>query len=56
RVEKENNICIRKTYKCRHRVFVNKFIEKHNHTLNDSKLLQQFSPSLQKIPTQIRDE
>lgn len=36
-------------------VFVNKFVDEHNHALNDCKLLQ-LSPSLQKIPTHIRDE
>ncbi|CAG8788748.1 3323_t:CDS:2, partial [Gigaspora rosea] len=94
RVEKEGDICVRKTYKCRHGgkyqpkkkldptenreresacidcgfilnaayrkrlnlVFVNKFIEKHNHELSDSKMHQQFLPHLRKIPTNIKDE
>lgn len=37
-------------------VFINKFIEEHNHTLNSCELLQQFAPSLRKIPINIREE
>ncbi|CAG8787153.1 20129_t:CDS:2 [Gigaspora margarita] len=41
--------------KCLNLVFVNKFVDEHNHALNDCKLLQ-LSPSLRKIPTHIRDK
>ena len=37
-------------------VFVNKFVENHNHALNNTKNLQQFSLSLCKIPDNIIEE
>jgi len=94
RVEKEDGVYARKTYKCRHGnkyepkkkldptenreresvciecgfllnasyrkranlVYINKFIEEHNHPLSDSELLQQFAPSLRKITTDVKEE
>src|SRR5581483_6695805 len=94
RVEKEDGVYARKTYKCHHRnkyepkkkldptenreresvcikcgfllnasyrkranlVYINKFIEEHNHPLSDSELLQQFAPSLRKITTDVKEE
>ncbi|PKY60844.1 hypothetical protein RhiirA4_485019 [Rhizophagus irregularis] len=71
RIEKEDNVYVRNTYKCRYGgnfllntsyqkypnlVFINKFVEEHNHTLNSQELLHQFAPSLRKIPVDVKEE
>ncbi|PKC58481.1 hypothetical protein RhiirA1_470900 [Rhizophagus irregularis] len=71
RVEKKDDVYAQKTYKCRHGgnfllnasyrkcsnlVFINKFVEEYNHTLNSQELLHQFALSLRKIPVNVKEE
>ncbi|CAG8738036.1 5070_t:CDS:2, partial [Racocetra fulgida] len=42
--------------KCTDLVYVNKFTEEHSHKLNNSELIQQFSPLSRKIPTNIKEK
>src|SRR6266498_2651293 len=42
--------------KCSNLVFVNKFVSEHNHALQSTPALQEFSPALRKIPDNIMEE
>ncbi|UZO05917.1 uncharacterized protein OCT59_026255 [Rhizophagus irregularis] len=37
-------------------IFINKFVEEYNHTLNSQELLHQFALSLRKIPVNVKEE
>src|SRR6266496_3327759 len=41
---------------CSNLVFVNKFVSEHNHALQSTPALQEFSPALRKIPDNIMEE
>ncbi|CAB4442560.1 unnamed protein product [Rhizophagus irregularis] len=64
RCEKEDGSWARKSYKCHHGayrkrpnlMFINKFVSEHNHALQSTPALQEFSPALCKIPDNIMEE